>query len=98
MPANKKYLSNNWQRFAKVTAGFFGGYIVTMTFHMALAYIFPHKNVIITSSFTSIILWVALIITAFIAKNGWKIWALYTVLSILFSVLIYLGNTYTPLN
>lgn len=97
MPANPKYLSSNWQRFAKITAGFLGGYLVTVTFHLALSFWINHINVIITATYTSFILWAALMVVAFLAKNGWKIWGLYLLLSLLFCLIIYLGKTYHPL-
>lgn len=97
MPANKKYLSSNRQRFAKVTAGFIGGYLVTMSLHLALTSFFNHVNVIITSAFTGFILWCVLMMLAFLAKNGWKIWGVYLLLTGLFSVIVYVGNLYHPL-
>lgn len=97
MPANPKYLSSNWQRFAKITAGFLGGYLVTVTFHMALAYWIDYVAVIITSAFTGFILWVALMIVAFLAKNGWKIWIWYLTASLFFSGIIYLSKMFHPI-
>ncbi|WP_308990872.1 hypothetical protein QLS71_012425 [Mariniflexile litorale] len=97
MPANPKYLSSNWQRFAKISAGFLGGYFVSITFHMALSYWVNHVNVIITLTFTGFILWVTLMIIAFLAKNGWKIWGIYLFLSLFFSLVIYLSKTYHPI-
>ncbi|KJD32098.1 hypothetical protein PK35_11715 [Tamlana nanhaiensis] len=97
MPANKKHLSTPWQRFAKITAGFIGGFLVTVTLHMALAIWINPENVIITSSFTGFMLWITLMIWAFVAENGWKIWGIFIALSVLFYALVYLGNTYVPL-
>lgn len=97
MPANTKYLSSNWQRFAKITAGFLGGYSVTISFHLALTFIFNHVNVIITLSYTGFILWAILIVLAFFAKNGWKIWAIYFLITLLFSNIIYFGKIYNPI-
>ncbi|MEO9571716.1 MAG: hypothetical protein ABJH82_01470 [Polaribacter sp.] len=97
MPANPKYLSSNWQRFAKITAGFLGGYFVAISFHLAISFIFNHVNVIITSSFSGFILWSVLMIIAFLAKNGWKIWAIYLVITALFSCIVYVGKIYNPI-
>ena len=97
MPANPKYLSSNWQRFAKLSAGFLGGYFVTVTCHLALSYWLNHINIIITSSFTGFIMWVVLIIVAFLAKNGWKIWGIFLLISLLFSISIYFSKLYHPL-
>nr|WP_042498803.1 hypothetical protein [Algibacter lectus] len=98
MPANPKYLSSNWQRFAKISAGFLGGYFVTITCHLALSYWLNHVHVIMSSSFTGFILWVSLMVVAFLAKNGWKIWGIYLIISLLFSVIIYFSKIYHPIS
>lgn len=98
MPANPKYLTQSiWQRFAKITAAILGGYFVSITFHLALASWFNRANVLITMAFTGFILWVALMVVAFLAKSGWKIWGIYILLSLFFYLLIYLGQTYNPI-
>lgn len=97
MPANPKYLTQSkWQRFAKITAAILGGYFVSVTFHLALASWFSRADVLITMAFSGFILWVALMVIAFLAKSGWKIWLMYLFLSLVFSLLIYLGQTYNP--
>lgn len=98
MPANPKYLTQNkWQRFAKITAAILGGYFVSVTFHLALASWFNRANILMTMAFTGFILWVALMVVAFLAKSGWKIWGIYILLSLVFSLFIYLGQTYNPM-
>jgi len=95
MPANPKYLTQSkWQRFAKITAAILGGYFVSVTFHLALAAWINRANILMTMAFSGFILWVALMVIAFLAKNGLKIWGLYILLTLLFSFLIYLGQTY----
>jgi len=84
MPANKKYLSSPFQRFLKITAGFIGGYLVMFSLHLLMTFIFEKKNVIITSGFTGYILWAILLLLAFLAKNGWKVWGVYLLLSLIF--------------
>ena len=97
MPANPKYLTQSkWQRFAKITAAIIGGYFVSVSFHLALASWFNRVNVIITMAFTAFILWVVLMIVAFLAKSALKIWRIYLLLTLIFSVFIYLGQTYHP--
>lgn len=97
MPANPKYLTQSpWQRFAKITAAILGGYFVSVTFHLALASWFSRANILMTMAFSGFILWVALMIVAFLAKSGWKIWGLYILLTLVFSLFIYLGQTYNP--
>jgi hypothetical protein len=97
MPANPKYLTQSkWQRFAKITAAILGGYFVSVTFHLALAAWLNRANVLMTMAFSGFILWVALMVVAFLAKSGWKIWGIYILLTLAFSLLIYLGQTYNP--
>jgi hypothetical protein len=98
MPANPKYLTQSkGQRFLKITAAILGGYFVSVTFHLALASWFNRANVLITMAFTGFILWVALMVVAFLAKSGWKIWGIYLLLTLLFCGIIYLGQTYNPI-
>lgn len=97
MPANPKYLTQSkTQRFAKITAAILGGYFVSVSFHLALTSWFNRPNIIITMTFSAFILWVALMIVAFLAKNGWKIWLLYLGLSLFFLGILYLGQNYNP--
>ena len=98
MPANPKYLTKSkWQRFAKITAAILGGYFVSVTLHLALASWFNHVDILITTAFSGFIVWVALMVVAFLAKNGWKIWGIYLLLAFLFSLLIYAGQLYNPI-
>ncbi|KAF2516131.1 hypothetical protein [Flavobacterium foetidum] len=95
MPANPKYLTQSvWQRIAKITAAILGGYFVAISFHLALAAWFNRANVLMTMAFTGFILWVALMVLAFLAKSAWKIWAIYILLTLVFCLFIYLGQTY----
>lgn len=84
MPANKKYLSSLWQRFLKITAGFIGGYCVMISFHLLVTLMIEKKYVIITAFITGYVLWALLLLIAFLAKNGWKIWGIYLLLAVLF--------------
>lgn len=99
MPANKKYLTKSAsQRFAKISAGFLGGYLVTITFFMALAFwIKPHVDVLLTLRYGGFMFWAGLLIVAFLAKNGWKVWGIYLLLALLFSVIIYFGKMHNPI-
>jgi hypothetical protein len=97
MPANAKYLTTSpWQRFGKISASILGGYMVAMSFHMALAAWVNHVNVLITSTFSGFILWASLMILAFLSKSVWRIWLLYLLLTILFTAVSYLGKFYNP--
>lgn len=91
MPANKKYLTKSpFQRFLKITAGFFGGYCVMISFHQLFGYFFEPKLVIMTAAFTGCILWAVLLLVAFLVEKAWKVWLLYIALTVLFSLPILL--------
>jgi len=86
MPANKKYLTRSpWQRWLKITAGFFGGYGVVISFFSMLAYFFERKNILITGIAVGYILWAVLLLFAFLCRSAWKIWVIYLLLILLFS-------------
>lgn len=98
MPANKKYLNTSgWQKFAKISSGFLGGYLVSMTFHLAIAAWLDRVNVIITMTFSAFVLWMVLMILAFLRKNGWKVWLYYLVLSLCLFLILVLGKKYNPI-
>ncbi|NJB72698.1 Ca2+/Na+ antiporter [Saonia flava] len=98
MPANPKYLTKSpWQRFAKISAGILGGYIMAIAIHLGIASWVGRVNVIITSTYSVFILWTILMILAFLAKNGWKIWGLYLLITIIFGVIVYLGKLTNPI-
>ena len=93
MPANPKHLSNSGQRFLKITAGILGGYFVTIFFHNALGSILHHKGaLIITTAYTSFLMWASLLVLAFMSKNGWKIWGIYILLTLIFSGILFLNK------
>ena len=93
MPANKKYLSSPRQRALKITAGILGGLIITILFHNAFASLLEEKGwLIITSAYSSFLVWILLMVIAFMSKNGWKIWGIYLSLIILFSITIYFNK------
>jgi hypothetical protein len=98
MPANPKYLTQSkWQRFLKITAAILGGYFVSVSFHLALASWLNRANVLITMAYSGFIVWVALMIIAFLAENGWKIWGIYLLLTLIFCGIIYFGQTSNPI-
>ncbi|WP_291864813.1 hypothetical protein [Maribacter sp.] len=98
MPANLKYLNKSpWQQFAKISSGILGGYIITALLHMSLALWLPnHRAVLITSIFTTFIVWCTLLIIPFLFKNGWKAWALYILIALLLYGIYFLGNKNNP--
>ncbi|MGD1839526.1 MAG: hypothetical protein ACFB0B_01300 [Thermonemataceae bacterium] len=91
MPANKKYLSTPKQRTLKTSAGILGGFMVTILLHNALGTLLENKAVlIITSAFSSFVVWASLLLVAFLFRNGWKVWGLYLLLSGVFLTIIFL--------
>ena len=98
MPANTKYLTtSSWQKGAKISAGIIGGYIITALLHLSLALWLPNgKEILITSIYTVFLVWGALLIIPFLFKNGWKIWGLYIVISILLYTIYFLGKQQNP--
>ncbi|WEK34621.1 MAG: hypothetical protein P0Y53_19210 [Candidatus Pseudobacter hemicellulosilyticus] len=91
MPANKKYLTTSpLQRTLKITAGIAGGFLVSIALHQFLMLFLPKKEVIVTMPFTAYLVWAVLMVVAFLATNGWKIWGWYLLSSVLlFSPYIY---------
>lgn len=95
MPANPKYLTPAfWPRFSKITAAILGSYLVTVSFHQMLIAWLDREDMLITMAYSGFIVWVALMIVTFIAKSGWKMWALYLLLTAIFAGLTYAGITY----
>ncbi|AOW21755.1 hypothetical protein [Urechidicola croceus] len=99
MPANPKYLTTSfWHRFAKITAGILGGFLISAEIHMVLAYwIFDHKIILITSVFTLFIFWVTFMIIPFLFKNGWKIFGFYMLTILILGIAVYFGKIYQPI-
>lgn len=98
MPANPKYLTkSSWQKFAKLSAGIIGGYIISALLHMAFALWLPyHKEIIITSTFTLFICWCVLLIIPYLFKNGWVVWCLYLLVIVLLYAIYFFGNKNNP--
>ena len=93
MPADKKHLSSTGQRILKISAGFLGGYLVTVLLHNAIGSFLKNKDgLIITSAFSSFLLWSILMVVAFLAKDGWKVWAVYLLLILMFAGIIFLNK------
>lgn len=91
MPAKKEYLSSPGQRTLKITAGFIGGYFLAISLQMAIGVIIPYRTeVLLTGVFSIFILWVAFIVLAFLARNGWIIWGIYLLAISVFAGIIYL--------
>lgn len=100
MPANKKYLTHSgWHRFAKLSSGILGGYLIAALFHMVLALWLPdHKTVLITSVYSIFIVWGLCIILPFLSRSGWKVWLIYLAIIFLLGIAVYYGTIYHPIN
>ena len=98
MPASPKHLTiSPWQQFAKISSGILGGYIITALFHMCLILWLPYsKEILITSIYTHFIVWITLLIIPFLFKNGWKVWGLYILISIILYAFFHIGNQQNP--
>ena len=73
MPANKKYLSSGWQRFAKVTAAIIGSLLISSFLFAALAFWLPdYKTAVITSVYGLFPVWITLMVLPFLFENGWR--------------------------
>lgn len=94
MPANKKYLTGSFhQRFAKITAGILGGYLITSGLFLTLALWIDHAAILYTMKFGGFIVWCGLLIVPFLFKNGWKAWGLYLLPIGVFTLILYLTKT-----
>lgn len=89
MPANPKYLTHSpWQRFAKISAALAGGFLVSASFHVMWASLASDRKFVWASySYTLFLMWCTLMLTAFLFKNGWKCWAYYGGITLVFSLL-----------
>lgn len=92
MPANPKYLSNNWSRAGKISAAILGGYIVTIAIHMAIGIMMEDKQpLVLTTIWSSWIMWIFFMILAFTFNKAWKAWGLYAFLTLIAGIIIYLN-------
>ncbi len=91
MPANKKHLTASaLHRTAKITAGFIGGYFVTIALFTVLLNWVDTPGLLITLQFAGFILWCVLFLLAFIPKNGFKVCAIYLLIGLLCILFNYL--------
>jgi len=90
MPAKKEYLTTSGQRALKISAGILGGYFLATAMHLFVAVIIPFRGeVLLTATFSFFLLWIALMILAFLCRNGWVIWGIYLLSTLIFSGIIY---------
>ena len=90
MPAKKEYLTTSAQRALKITAGLIGGYFLSVAIQMAFSVLIPDRTaIILTGAFSVFMLWVAFIVLAFLARNGWIIWGIYLSGTLVCAAIIY---------
>ena len=90
MPAKNEYLTTPGQRALKITAGLIGGYFLSVAIQMVLSVLIPNRTaVILTGAFSVFMLWVAFMVLAFLARNGWIIWGIYLVSTLVCAAIIY---------
>ncbi len=91
MPANPKYLtSSGWVRFSRIMSGFVGGFAVTIGLHLVLTLWVDRATVIITSTYSGFILWAILLMTAFLIRRAWMVWAIYLGLILVFAIILFI--------
>lgn len=97
MPANPKYLIKSpWQKFAKLSAGIFGGYFICSLIHINLSIWTASNEVLISAIFTFYAVWATFLILPYLFKNGWFAWLVYLGLIIILYGLYHFGNQTNP--
>ena len=82
MPAKKKYLSGPWKRVSKITAAILGGYVLTMMIHVVTAKVVVDDTpVIMTTAYSSFLMWAGFMVLAFFIRKAWHVWGIYMLLS-----------------
>lgn len=93
MPANKKYLTKSpWIRLCRILLGTVGGYVIMISFHLLLVFIFPKENVIATAFISGYVLWAFLLLWAFLEPKLWRLVLTYILLIVLFSLAYFLNH------
>ncbi|MCG8306529.1 MAG: hypothetical protein MI975_04000 [Cytophagales bacterium] len=94
MPANKKYLiSSPWTKTGKIIASILGAWLVSLSFHMALALWIDMKSVLVTSAYSIFIVWSLLMLVVYWIKSPWKVWGIFLLSLIICILAIYFGKT-----
>lgn len=91
MPAQTKYLSSRGQRALKIMAAILGAYLVSASFHLMLGVMpFAREIVVVLSGISFFMVWAGLMVVGFLARNGWKLWALYLALTLIFGTITWI--------
>ncbi|WP_256959309.1 hypothetical protein [Sphingobacterium sp. JB170] len=86
-------MSTPGQRLLKISAGLIGGYLLSTALHLAMALV-PSIgiNLLVSGTFSGFLLWVVLMIIAFWVRNGWVVWGIYLLLTLIFGLIAYNGK------
>jgi hypothetical protein len=78
LPAKKKHLSSGRERVSKVFAAILGSYLAAMSIHLAAIKLSSDESFfLITAAYSSFLVWVVLMIIAFLFKKSVYSWALF---------------------
>jgi hypothetical protein len=78
MPAKEKYLTRGWKRFSRVLVAILGSYLATMSLHVLAVRFVPYESFwLLTTAYSAFILWVVLMVTAFLIRKTWITWSVY---------------------
>ncbi|MDN5217294.1 hypothetical protein QQ020_34795 [Fulvivirgaceae bacterium BMA12] len=91
MPAKSQYLSGTWTRVSKVTAAILGSYVVTMLINIALGTLIKNNpSVIMTTAYSTYLLWVFFMVIAFFMRKAWHVWSLFGSIATVCSIIIFI--------
>ncbi|MEM6804661.1 MAG: hypothetical protein AAF696_24895 [Bacteroidota bacterium] len=91
MPAKAKYLSSGWNRFSRVTAAILGTYAATVFLHMAIAdAVVDDTPVLLTSTFSTFMVWCGLMVMVFMIKKTWLSWAILLGIVLISSLILFM--------
>lgn len=73
--------------------GLIGGYLLSASFFLALAYsVTAYASVLVSATWGIFILWMLLFILPFFFEKVWKVWLLYLIVELLFLLIIYMAK------
>ena len=64
--------------------------MVTLSIHIALGAWFSPSYVVVTGYFSLFLIWAVLMILAFLSRNGWKLWGIYILITLLLAAVNYI--------
>ncbi|NRB46094.1 MAG: hypothetical protein HRU41_00360 [Saprospiraceae bacterium] len=92
MPAKAEHLSSGWTRFSKLMAALFGAYLATIFLHLSIAKMLVDDTpVIITSTYSTFLVWCGFMIMIYLIKKAWISWAILLSIISVGSLLIFMS-------